>query len=179
MRKPYRFKAQLYSRALVAVEPFARCLFLGSVCPVIAAFAPPKTSGIGKGKLPHMLHVPIFCVALCMQGGEIRADFFREQLFSFQSPAVQWMARTSSLNCLPVEILTKPLIHWIASPLFTEKPFLCSLKSASSHPLHKKRLWIRAQGLGFDLWICVGKASGLTLDLLGCRFDLESCFFRL
>ena len=45
-----------------------------------------------------------------------------QQLFSFQSPAVHRIARTSSLNCLPpVEILTKPPIHWIASPLFTEK----------------------------------------------------------
>ena len=31
----------------------------------------------------------------------------------------------------PVEILTKPLIHWIASPLCTENPFF-SLRSASS-----------------------------------------------
>ena len=39
------------------------------------------------------------------------------------------------------KILTKPLIHWIASPLLTEKPFFISLKSASSHPLPKNRLW--------------------------------------
>ena len=31
-------------------------------------------------------------------------------------------------------------IHWIASPLFTENPFF-SLKSVSSHPLPKNRLW--------------------------------------
>ena len=48
-----------------------------------------------------------------------------QQLFSFQSPAVHWIARTSSLNCLSGKILTKPLIHWIASPLFTENPIFC------------------------------------------------------
>ena len=46
-----------------------------------------------------------------------------QQLLSFQSPAVHWMARSSSLNCLSCRILTKPLIHWIASPPFTENPF--------------------------------------------------------
>ena len=63
-----------------------------------------------------------------------------QQFFTFQSPAVHWIAQTSSLNCLSCRILTKPLIHWIASPLFTENPFF-SLKSASSHPLPKNRLW--------------------------------------
>ena len=38
-----------------------------------------------------------------------------------------------------VDIRTKPLIHWIASPPFHWKPFF-SLKSASSHPLPKNRL---------------------------------------
>ena len=63
-----------------------------------------------------------------------------QQLFSFQSPAVQWMARTSSLNCLscrnpyqtPDSLNCLPPFHW--KPLF-------SLKSASSHPLPKNRLW--------------------------------------
>ena len=58
-----------------------------------------------------------------------------QQFFSFHSPVVQWMARTSSLNCLSCR-----LIHWIASPLFTENPFF-SLKSASSHPLPQNWLW--------------------------------------
>ena len=60
-----------------------------------------------------------------------------QQLFSFQSPAVQWMARTSSLNCLscrnpyqaPDSLNCLPPFHW--KPLF-------SLKSASSHPLQPK-----------------------------------------
>ena len=74
----------------------------------------------------------------------LRADFregdedsnfsvFRVQRFSEWPEPLHWIA-------FPVEILTKPLIHWIASTLFTEKP-LFSLKSASSHPLPKNRLW--------------------------------------
>ena len=51
------------------------------------------------------------------------------------------MARTSSLNCLSCRNpYQTSLIHWIASPLFTENPFY-SLKSASSHPLPKNQLW--------------------------------------
>ena len=44
----------------------------------------------------------------------VRADFREgdeDSFFSFQSPAVQRIARTPSLNCLSIEILTKPLIH--------------------------------------------------------------------
>ena len=63
-----------------------------------------------------------------------------QQLFSFQRPAVQWIARTSSLNCLscrnpyqtPHSLNCLPPFHW--------KPFF-SLKSASSHLLPKNRLW--------------------------------------
>ena len=44
------------------------------------------------------------------------------------------MARPHRWIAFPLEILIKPLIHWIAAPLFTEKPFF-SLTSASSHPL--------------------------------------------
>ena len=57
----------------------------------------------------------------------VRADFrerdedsnfsvFRVRRFSEWPEPLHWIA-------FPVEILTKPLIHWIASPLFTEKPF--------------------------------------------------------
>ena len=74
----------------------------------------------------------------------IRADFregdedsnfslSRVRRFTESPEPLHWIA-------FPVEILTKPLIHWIASPLFTENPFF-SLKSASSHPLPKNRLW--------------------------------------
>ena len=63
-----------------------------------------------------------------------------QQLFSFQSPAVHWMARTSSLNCLSCWN-PYPTPHSLnAYPLFTENTFFCSLKSASSHPLPKNRL---------------------------------------
>ena len=46
-----------------------------------------------------------------------------QELFNFQSPAVQWMARTSSLNCLSCRSPYKPLINWIASPLSLNPPF--------------------------------------------------------
>ena len=60
-----------------------------------------------------------------------------QQLFSFQSPAVHWMAWTSSLNCLscrnpyqtPHSLNCLPPFHWKS---------LFSLKLASSHPLPKK-----------------------------------------
>ena len=78
----------------------------------------------------------------------LRADFwegdedsnfsiFRVRWFSEWPEPLHWIA-------FPVEILTKPLIHWIASPLFTENPFF-SLKSSSSHPLPKNRLWKSAR----------------------------------
>ena len=74
----------------------------------------------------------------------VRADFregdedsnfslFRVRRFSEWPEPLHWIA-------LSVEILTKTLIHWIASPLFTGNPFF-SLKIASSHPLPKIRLW--------------------------------------
>ena len=59
-----------------------------------------------------------------------------QQHFTFQSPAVHWMARTSSLNCLSCRNPYQTPIHWIASPLFTENPIFFT-KSASSHPLPK------------------------------------------
>ena len=63
-----------------------------------------------------------------------------QQLFSLQSPAVHWIARTSSLNCLscrnpyqtPHSLNCLPPFHW--------KPLFLSLKIASSHPLPKNRL---------------------------------------
>ena len=83
------------------------------------------------------------------QRSEIRSDFregeedsnfsvFRVRRFSEWPEPLHWIA-------FPVEILTKPLIHWIASPLFTENPFF---HWNSSHPLPKnqvrwKRLVIR------------------------------------
>ena len=75
-----------------------------------------------------------------------------QQLFSFQSPAVQWMARTSSLNCLscrnpyqtPDSLNCLPSFHW--KPLFfTEKCFVASpsQKSALSLGVWKRnfRAW--------------------------------------
>ena len=74
----------------------------------------------------------------------LRADFrkgdedsnfsiLRVRRFSEWPEPLHWIA-------FPIQILTKPRIHWIASPLFTEKTFF-SLESASSYPLPKTRLW--------------------------------------
>ena len=60
-------------------------------------------------------------------------SLFRVRRFTESPGPLHWIA-------FPVEILTRPLIHWIPSPLFTENPFF-SLKRASSHPLPKNRLW--------------------------------------
>ena len=74
----------------------------------------------------------------------IRADFrewdedsnfsiFRVQRFSEWPEPLHWIA-------FPVEILTKPLIHWIASPLFTENPFFHTEKCFVASPSTKNRL---------------------------------------
>ena len=75
----------------------------------------------------------------------------RTATFQFQSPAVQWMARASSLNCLscrnpyqtPDSLNCLPPFHW--KPLF-------SLNSASLHPLPKNRLWNEDFWLSF-FWL--------------------------
>ena len=89
----------------------------------------------------HSFHVTL---AGLLQSTKTKSWFsgrgWGQQLFSFQSPAVQWMARTSSLNCLscrnpyqtPDSLNCLPPFHWKA---------LFSLKSASSHPHPKNRLW--------------------------------------
>ena len=80
----------------------------------------------------------IFTVSIRADSWEGDADsnfsVFWVQRFTESPGPLHWIA-------FPAEILTKPLIHWIASPLFTENPFF-SLKRASSHPLPKKSAWI-------------------------------------
>ena len=66
-----------------------------------------------------------------------------QQLFSFQSPAVQWMARTSSLNSLSCRNPYQTPHSLNCLPPFSLKTPFLSLKSASSHPLPKNRLWLR------------------------------------
>ena len=82
-----------------------------------------------------------------LPGNLIQSSFsgtgWGQQLFSFQSPAVQWIARTSSLNCLSCRNPHQTPRSLNCIPQFTEKPFL-SLKSASSHPLPRNRLWLSA-----------------------------------
>ena len=62
-----------------------------------------------------------------------------QQLFTFQSPAVHWMAQTSSLNCLSCRNPYQAPHSLNCLPPF-QTPFF-SLKSASSHPLPQNRLW--------------------------------------
>ena len=66
-----------------------------------------------------------------------------QQLFTFQSPAVHWMARTSSLNCLSCRnpyqtthsLNCLPPFHW--KPLFfTEKCFVASPPPKSALIFH-------------------------------------------
>ena len=85
---------------------------------------------------PKIWHAnPPFLFRAAFWAGDEDSNFsvFRVRRFSEWPEPLHWIA-------FPVEILTKPLIHWIASPLFTENPFF-SLKSASTHPLPKNRLW--------------------------------------
>ena len=93
-----------------------------------------------------------------------------QQLFSFrvrrftESPGpLRWTA-------FPVEILTKLLVHWIASPLFIEKPFF-SLQSASSHPLPKNWLWHQAKTSCAEG--CVQWQRGRRLQMLRREGDVE------
>ena len=84
-----------------------------------------------KGAFPTLIRADF-------REGDDDSDFsvFRVRRFTEWPEPLHWIA-------FPVEILTKPLIHWIASPLCTETPFF-SLKSASSHPLPQNRLWSEA-----------------------------------
>ena len=60
-----------------------------------------------------------------------------QQLFNFQSPAVHWMARTSSLNCLSCRNPYQIPLSLNPSPLFTEKPFLFTKKCFVGSPAQK------------------------------------------
>ena len=75
--------------------------------------------------------VPILGLALSKSWFSGRG--WGQQLFTFQSPAVHWIARTSSLNCLscrnpyqtPHSLNCLPPFHW-KSLFFTEKRFVAS-----------------------------------------------------
>ena len=81
-----------------------------------------------------------------------------QQLFSFQSPAVHWMARTSSLNCLSCRKPYQTPHSVNCLPLFTEKPFF-SLKSASLRPLPTNRLRLRSLQQRRQPWILWGDST--------------------
>ena len=58
---------------------------------------------------------------------------FRVRRFAEWPGPLHWIA-------FPAEILTKPLIYWIASPLFTENPFFLSEKCFVASPSQKSTL---------------------------------------
>ena len=57
-------------------------------------------------------------------------SIFRVRRFTEWPGPLHWIA-------FPIEILTKPLIHWIPSPLFTENPFFCHWKVLRRIPCPK------------------------------------------
>ena len=76
-------------------------------------------------------HVP------CIHKSWFSGRGWRQQLFRFQSLAVHWMARTSSLNCLPCRNPYQTLIHWIASPFSLKDPFFFTEKCFMAPPSQK------------------------------------------
>ena len=105
------------------------------------------TPGHPTGRMPPSPEGSLADQDLCLCAlpfqDKIRADFregdedsnfalFRVRRSTESPGPLHWIAFSA-------EILTKPLIHWIASPPFNENPFF-SVKSASSHPLPKNRL---------------------------------------
>ena len=101
------------------------------------------------------LHDTMSLIRADFQEGDEDSNFpvFRIRRFTESPGPLHWIA-------FPLEILTNPPIHWIASPLFTENPFF-SLKSASSHPLPKNRLWTKVQG-----WLIFSHPQGCSLNPL-------------
>ena len=63
--------------------------------------------------------------------GQHNFSLFRVRRFTESPGPLHWIA-------FPVEILTKPLIHWIASTLFTEKNFFSHRKVLRRIPLNQK-----------------------------------------
>ena len=122
-------------------------------------------------KFPFKVHrgrgqdfpINISCRCLVDWARKIAADFregdedsnfnfsiFRVRRFSEWPEPLHWIA-------IPVELLTKALIHWIASPPFSLKKTFFSLKSAALHPLPKNRLlenWVY-WWYGGVLWACI------------------------
>ena len=126
-------------------------------------------------KISHLM-----CAIKCRFGlasdANLRSWFlgsgFGQQLFNFQSPAVHWMARTSSLNCLSRRNPYQTSHSLNPSPLFTENPFF-SLKSASSDPLPKNRLWKLVFGKLYGCG-CVWAVPEFELDF-GVYWGLLAC----
>ena len=62
---------------------------------------------------------------------------FGQQLFNFRSPAVHWMARTSSLNCLSCRNPYQTPHSLNPFPLFTENPLFFTEKCFVGSPAQK------------------------------------------
>ena len=117
----------------------------------------------GSGHYCHC-HALALLKSLCDKRQIVGADFwevdldsnfslFRVRRFTEWPGPLHWIA-------FPVEILTKPLIHWIPPPFSLKTPFF-SLKSASSDPLPKNRLWNCAYTLSPKP--CIMRSFGLQL----------------
>ena len=77
----------------------------------------------------------------CNQKNWFSGRGWGQQRFSFQSPAVHWVARTSSLNFLSCWNPYQTPHSLNASPLFTEKPFFFfAEKCFVASPSQKNRL---------------------------------------
>ena len=82
-----------------------------------------------------------------------------QQLFNFQSPAVHWMARTSSLNCLSCRNPDQTPHSLNPSPLFTENPFFFTEKCFVGSPAQKSALTKRCTVFfwKWSLWLWLGR----------------------
>ena len=90
-----------------------------------------------------------------------------QQLFSFQSPAVQWMARTSSLNCLSCRNPYQTPDSLNCLPPFHRKPlFFCTEKCFVASPSQKSAL-IGEILCESGRWIDVLKKRGRVLKKRG------------
>ena len=86
-----------------------------------------------------------FLRADCREGDEdSNFSVFRVQQF------IEW-PRPLHWNAFPVEVQTKPLIHWMPPPSHWKKTFSFSLKRALSHPL-PNWLVLACATLSLGLW---------------------------
>ena len=86
-----------------------------------------------------------FCPILCENVGLSKSWFsgrgWGQQLFSFQSPAVHWIARTSSPNCLscknPYQTLANSPFTELPPPFSLKNPVFCTENCFVASPSQK------------------------------------------